>query len=335
MPFFRDEATCLKFAAVVLLTYYFVMDCVMLKTFMGTDLVQSSRGGDPNELFSPFKHLSVKALICDHTTQYIIGPSAEYFDAFTHFSTVFYFISPNMISFFHLFLAMVCFRLVSSEDLQTRRMGVLLFEFRSWLDSLDGVVYRSHSNTKGVFQSARSTMGYYVDIFSDLLGGVFLMFGVLYYLFKRFDPAKQSQLPWKSSEAGAIANSGMGGAATAYTKKQLLWKCLCWGVAVAFAGKFWDNMIDDFKHIYETPLADPHMAALQFESCHSITNIVFMWVWRLVEGQAMLQYILLAIYLDKIWEFLNLVQYLAASVIISLYIISILYARHMRALLQM
>lgn len=307
----------------------------MLKTFMATDLVHSSKGADSSELFSPFKHLSVKGLMCDHTTQYVIGPSAEYFDAFTRFSIIFSFITPNMISFFHLFLAVVCCRLVSSENLQTRRMGVLLFEFRSWLDSLDGVVYRSHSNTKGVFTSARSTFGYYVDIICDLVGGVFLMFGVLFYLFKRFDPAKQNQLPWKQSETGSVANGGVTGSPTmTYSKKTLFWKCLCWGIAIAFAGKFWDNVIDDFKDIFQTPLTDPAMVTLQFESCHSVTTIVFMWMWRLVEGQAMLQYILLAIFLDKVWEFLNFVQYLAVSIIVSLYIVSILYARHLRVLLH-
>ena len=52
----------------------------------------------------------------------------------------------------------------------------------------------------GVYQSVRTSLGYYVDITCDGIGGVFLMFGVLFYLFKRFDPTKQSELPWKSPE---------------------------------------------------------------------------------------------------------------------------------------
>ena len=85
----------------------------------------------------------------DHTSQYVTAPAVEYFDSITRFSTIFYFITPNMISFFHLFLAFVSARFVSSESLHTRRIGVLIFEFRTMLDALDGVVYRSHSNTKG------------------------------------------------------------------------------------------------------------------------------------------------------------------------------------------
>lgn len=54
----------------------------------------------------------------------------------------------------------------------------------------------------GMYQSVRNSSGYYVDITCDALGGVFLCFGVLFYLFKRFDPAKQIDLSWKSVEAG-------------------------------------------------------------------------------------------------------------------------------------
>ena len=62
-----------------------------------------------------------------------------------------------------------------------------------------------------MYQSVRSSLGYYVDITCDGIGGVFLMFGVLFYLFKRFDPTKQSELPWKSVEAGNGGEAGREG----------------------------------------------------------------------------------------------------------------------------
>lgn len=89
----------------------------------------------------------------DHTSQYIVSPAAEYFDAFTHFSTMFYFITPNMISFFHLALAFVASRFVANESLYYRRIGVLMYEVRTFLDTMDGVVFRSHTHTKGNFIS--------------------------------------------------------------------------------------------------------------------------------------------------------------------------------------
>ncbi|KAL8580213.1 hypothetical protein ACOMHN_039994 [Nucella lapillus] len=340
---FRDEMSFFKCLGLLLLGYFAVMDVILLVTFMRTDLVQSSQGGDDNELYSPFTHLSVKSLMNDHASQFITSPVVEYFDAFTRFSTILYFITPNMISFFHLFLAFISARFVSSENLYTRRMGVILFEIRTLLDALDGVVFRSHTHTKGVYQSVRSSLGYYVDITCDGVGGVFLMFGVLFYLFKRFDPIKQSDLPWKSAEAGAtgkIGANGLNGVGgihvfSSYSKKMLFWKCWCYGIAIAIGGKFWDSVVGDFKGLFQTPLSDPTMSALQYDTCHSATTIFIMWIWRLFEGQALLQYVLVAIFIDRIWEFLNLMQYLMFAIVMGLYMLSLLYIRHVRTLLHM
>ncbi|XP_070184363.1 uncharacterized protein, partial [Littorina saxatilis] len=269
---FRDEMSVFKFMGVILLTYYAIMDIILYVTFMKTDLVASSQASNKGELFSPFTHLSVKALMNDHTSQYITAPAVEYFDTFTHFSTVFYFITPNMISFFHLFLAFISARFVASEDLHTRRLGVVLFEIRTFLDALDGVVYRSHSNTKGIYQSVRSSLGYYVDISCDGFGGVFLMLGVLVYLFRRFDPTKQSQTEasWKSVEAGTAGKNGVNGVngggvnhVTSYSKKMLFWKCWCYGITIALGGKFWDAVVGDFKDLFQQPMTDPNLSVSQ------------------------------------------------------------------------
>lgn len=338
--FFRDEMSMFKFLGCLLLTYYAIMDVIMYMTFMKTDIVQSSKAASDDELFSPFTHLSVKALMNDHTSQYITAPVTEYFDAFTRFSTVFYFITPNMISFFHLFLAFISARFVASESLHSRRIGVILFETRTFLDAFDGVVFRSHSHTKGMYQSVRNSLGYYVDITCDAVGGVFLMVGVLFYLFKRFDPLKQAELPWKSPESGSIGKNGSNGHAVGgtsqvtYSKKMLFWKCWCYGITIAIAGKCWDSVVGDLKDLYQKPYEDPTMAALQFDTCHSATAIFIMYVWRLFEGQALLSYVVVAIFIDRIWEFLNFVQYLLFIIVLGVYTLSLLYIRHVRTVLH-
>lgn len=43
-----------------------------------------------------------------------------------------------------------------------------------------------------------------MDISCDAFGGVFLCFGVLFYLIRRFDPIKQSDHTWKTAEAGSV-----------------------------------------------------------------------------------------------------------------------------------
>ena len=53
------------------------------------------------------------------------------------------FISADMISFSHVMVGAVAGKFLGSEILNQRRLGVLLFEVRSFLDSLDGLVARS------------------------------------------------------------------------------------------------------------------------------------------------------------------------------------------------
>ena len=80
-----------------------------------------------------------------------------------------------------------------------------LFFFRTWLDSFDGIVYRAHAGRHLQYNSAYSSIGYFIDGFVDTLGGNFLSFGVLFYLWKRFGvlPAlmsNSSQSPASSSQ---------------------------------------------------------------------------------------------------------------------------------------
>ncbi|GFO46907.1 ceramide phosphoethanolamine synthase-like isoform x1 [Plakobranchus ocellatus] len=349
MPFlglsvFRDAKSTCMFLGLVLVTYYLIMDIILFMRFRTVDIVEDSKPGPPDEVYSPFTHLSIKALMNDHTSQYVISPSAEYFDMATRFSTVFSFITPNVISFTHLFLGLVSGKFVASEHLHDRRVGVLIFQVRTWLDAFDGVVYRSQSNTHLQFQSVRNTTGYYVDTTCDALGGVFLCFGILFYLWKRFDPYKQgggsageSLLPVWGSNGGGVGvggsvgsgggkdglksknggsdthiittksgvptngHCGNGRGETYYSKKYIFWKVFCFGLALAAAGKLWDYTVGDFKEVLQVPMKDAKTSMLQFELCHSSTTIFILYMWRLFEGQALLQYVLIPILIDKIW----------------------------------
>lgn len=259
---FRDAKTGCIFVGIVLVIYYFIMDIILFMRFKSVNIVEDSKPGPADEMYSPFTHLSVKALMNDHTSQYIISPSAEYFDMVTKFSTVFSFITPNMISFTHLFLGLISGKFVASENLYDRRVGVVIFQIRTWLDAFDGVVYRSQSGTHLQFQSVRSTAGYYVDTTCDALGGVFLCFGILFHLFKKFDPYKQELPSWSKNQevmvkSGLPANGHSPGSRETYSKKYIFWKVFCYGLCLACAGKFWDLVVGDFKDIFQVPMKTP------------------------------------------------------------------------------
>lgn len=90
-------------------------------------------------------------------------------------------ITPNMISFFHVFVAILAGRLVAFDSLGYRRVGVVLFQVRTFLDDLDGHVARVKRHIRGE-RSEIGTMGYYVDGICDGLGCIALMVGVFVFL---------------------------------------------------------------------------------------------------------------------------------------------------------
>ena len=67
------------------------------------------------------------------------------------------------------------------DSLGYRRVGVVLFQFRTFLDDLDGHVARVKRHIRGE-RSEIGTTGYYVDGICDGLGCIALMVGVFVFL---------------------------------------------------------------------------------------------------------------------------------------------------------
>ncbi|KAL3880703.1 hypothetical protein ACJMK2_032923 [Sinanodonta woodiana] len=327
----------------ILLSFFVIMDIHLYYSLQSTTLVGQKRIG--NQYFSPFEPLSVKLLLTDPVNHYIFTPLAEYFDDVTQFSKVFYFITPNMISFTHLVLAFVAGKFVSSESLGHRRLGVVIYHFRNWLDDLDGVVYRSHSQTKGNYRSNKSNLGYYIDIYSDIIGGFALSFGILFYLWKcppsRFN---HNVLPLKSPEAipqnperqngSPVRKSfpfnfltGTERPSGGLTRKYIFWKVFCFGFTLIIAAGTWDKVVERYTYVFQNEFTDPKITALQTEALHSVWTWIIIWIWRGIEGQALLQMVLLSVFIDRVWEFFNVMQYLGICLVIILNIVSEIHIR--------
>lgn len=306
--------------------------------------------------FSPFKPLTMKLIMTDPLNHYLLGPSAEYFDEVSSFSKIFYFITPNMISITHVLMSLMSAKLVSSENLGTRRLGVAFYYFRSWLDDLDGVVYRSHTNSKGRYQSNHNTFGYYVDIYSDIIGGIFLMFGVMFYLWKcnltlsankSYMPLPLTKPPNGDAASATVSNSpnkmlsfkfvnsltcpGAGGV----TKNYIFFKVLCVGLCIAAASGTWDRVVARYSEVFQTDLAEPVLTQIQTDQLHSGSTWLIVYLWRIWEGQAIIHMVLVAIFIDKIWEFLIFFQYLGFIIILLLNIISFVHLNQIQQTLRM
>jgi hypothetical protein len=158
---------------------------------------------DKVEVFGVFKPLSVKLIMIDHMTHYVHDVLARFLEDTLHFTSIFPWVTANLVSFTGLTMAIIASRLIISNNVNYMRLGALLFEMRNLADSLDGVVFRSHerrslinevklaesfaansnevtpSAPKLIYQSHYGSAGYNVDAVCDGLGGLFFVVAIL------------------------------------------------------------------------------------------------------------------------------------------------------------
>ena len=250
----RNERNMCCLFFLLLFSYYITMDIITYVTIQNTTFTDQSRG----ESYSMFKPLSAKLVMSDHTNHYFMVPTSELFDELTRFSKVFFFITPNMVTITHFVLALVAAKFVSSENLRTRRIAVVIYEFRIWLDSLDGVIYRSHANDP-VYKSNKSTLGYYMDTTLDVLGGVAFNMGVLFFLFKGAPMICKTQehiLPFCKPATIENGSSNGNGDKTYVkpSKRFIFWKAWCFGFQIFIASGSWDKRTEEVGNVLEIDL---------------------------------------------------------------------------------
>lgn len=200
-------------------------------------------------------------------THYIRTPIAEFVENSLHFSHYFPFISANVISFVHCCLSLISFKFFSSDSLIWRQVGVLLFQLRNFLDSLDGVICRAQSNTRKAYKSYHDTTGYFIDALSDVLGCLFLIGSIGIHLINKHKPVSnfflnnrnensllsqtEKSLPFfnqrldKESQPGKLT--------TVYiSKRDILVSITLLAIRLALSAFFWDRSILLFEDLFDS-----------------------------------------------------------------------------------
>ncbi|XP_033743905.1 ceramide phosphoethanolamine synthase-like [Pecten maximus] len=321
---------------VLLLSYFVVMDILVYQSLQTMDLVNQDHVGG----YSPFRPLSVKLLMLDHIDHYVYIPLAELVFAIFEPTGIYFILTPNVISFTGLFLGFVAGKFVTMESLYHRRIGVLIFEYRMWLDVLDGVVFR-HTSGNPVYKSHRTTLGFFIDVDCDIISGVALAFGCLFYLWK-YPPAIQPRdllLPISKPFLNANVNGHSGdspgksnGFHNKATKNYIFLKCLIFGGVIVLATTTWDNMLQTYSDVLQIPMETSLQTEKQLEALHSGVTWLSMWLWRFCEAQTLLHFLQLAIVTDKIWEFLNFIQFAGFVALAILNLFSFIQVRRIRAM---
>lgn len=260
----QNQRLLLYGIGLTILCYYLLMDGILYSTLQSMDLVNQKLTKVTS--WSPFHPLSVKLIMTDPSTHYILTPLSEHFNSDTNFSKTFYFITPNMITFTHLIVSFIAAKFVFSASLQNRRIGVLIYQFRSFLDAFDGTIYRSHASYTG-YKSDHSRFGFWFDSVSDIIGGFALLCSVLFFLWWKCPPEMMipmTSLPWKpddtcDSKVDLITEKPINRSHLGFGKQFIFWRCFCVGLQTGVASAIWDQLTMQFEKVFMVKLEDPDL----------------------------------------------------------------------------
>ena len=169
-----------------LVTYFIWCDL----SFFGELAAEQANGYKELKNTTLITHITIKLKMQDHFGHYLFLPFTRWLNVTFQISKISW-VTPNVITLMHFCIAFVCGRLLASCSIFLRRTGVALYEVRSMLDVLDGVVYRAQAASTE-FLSGWGTYGYLTDALADTIGGLFVMCGSIYRLNK--------YLPFKNPE---------------------------------------------------------------------------------------------------------------------------------------
>ena len=236
---------------------------------------------------SVFSLLPVKKIMIAEATHFIRSPIAHFIEYEFGFSRMFPFISANAISLLHCLLSIICIRYLIHDDLFWRQFGVCLFQFRNFLDSFDGVIYRAHAR-KTAYRSHYGSLGYLVDSSSDVIGGLCLIGSVAIFLLKNppahrnptcfmqndADESKSSFLKCQPNGSGEKSLSSSFNSKLCYyepapqkssmmaTKLALLTAVALFGIRLGLSALFWDRSVHAYEDLLDCiPKSELHQVS--------------------------------------------------------------------------
>lgn len=256
--------------------------------------------------YNPLCHVTVKSVMLDHTNHYVLAALATLFDRWLALSDSTW-ISPNLISGAHVVVAILAAKCVASENLTTRRFGVVLFMVRTFLDGVDGHVARQRMHIRGERSEIGST-GFYVDGLCDGLGCIALLIGLLVHL--RNNPPRRGytalqthSLPVVNGKSESVVyKSNM-------TANKVNRRVASFGGQLLLSSFGWNRYISVYQEILEKNDVYPTEFLRQMIVFRSNLFFCVVWLWRIVNVHSFLHCLLLAVFCDRIWTFLRVMQW--------------------------
>ncbi|KAG8223590.1 hypothetical protein J437_LFUL004110 [Ladona fulva] len=240
----------------------------------------------------------------------------------TNFSETFYFITPNMISVSHVIISLFAIRFFGSSRLSLRQVGFLLYQVRLFLDALDGTVARARAHHSLSYLDMNSS-GFILDGVCDAIGAAAFYFGAFIFLCSNSAPSLvrlknrdgQVLLPLINTfkgcnERGSGLDSSLNITNTNVLHlRQVIIVIICSGLQMLLGSIFWNQTLGDYHSLLETEVPTQEQKVLQIEIFKSSALWIICWFWKICNPQALLEIIILFVFIDKLWELLCWMQY--------------------------
>lgn len=319
---------------------------------------------------SPFCVINTKSLLLGPVDFFLHKPISILLNDALHLDRL---VSANFVSVGHILVAAVSVKLLAHESLLVRRLGVVAFELRNLLDSLDGVIARAHaqqiqtSHPTGLLINPEAGLssvhngnfwGYAIDGICDGVGCILLMTGCLLFLQRHVHKRRIHHVVYsplmvvlsKGNGAHVSSEEGVDVATCALLSNnnskgwsdeseagipEVTTKCancvLCslrrlgaqiWTALVAGNGLpaflfllqlllssiLWNKTILVYTDLLEGGRAPA-------DQLHSPFLWLIIFLWRLVNPMNLTELLLVAIFFDKMQDFLCVVQYVGFLVL--------------------
>ena len=202
---------------------------------------------------------TIKLRMQDHFAHYLYLPFCNWLEKVFRISEI-PGVTPNVITFIHFSFAIISARLVTEPSLSLRRLGVVIFEIRSCLDILDGVVFRAqHKRIK--FESGHGTLGWYLDSGADIFGSLFFAVGVVIF-YNRNPPLRnkpglikmkdeESAVKLLSDASADEDDSAVSHRRLRFSRKAINLTVLLYAVQVFLRSALWDHFLQKYDDMLD------------------------------------------------------------------------------------
>lgn len=313
-----------------LLIYLLIMDIQLYKRIRSRNSIDFNQTNDAINIFDP---LPIKKTMVEPMIHYVRAPIAEHIESTLHFTHYFPFLSANVISIFHCCLSIVSIKFLSHECLFRRRLGVIIFQIRIFLDSFDGVIFRKQIRVQR-YKSYYGDFGYFVDAFSDVLGGTCLILSCLIYFSKQRSNVLNDETDYMTvdNDDKQILLPNSSTTNLIESKSKILSTLLSFSLRYSIAAFFWDRSVRTYEDLLDSSPKNQHVKVSQLSILHSPLTILIFYLWRYLCALSIQDYLLFAIFIDRTWEFLQKTSRFSWCILFFTIILTELHTNQIRSL---